>query len=126
GEHELTLSGKPDQWVDKLDNVAHEIYGSKETYEAAEVALKVLKSELKFSSSELPTVLPGAIPLWQLLAWFEEDVLDSDLPVTVFGARTGRLYECSMGELGGAERAHVMDFLRLFGLERTQSAIIIA
>lgn len=126
GEHELTLSGTPDQWRENLVNVAPEIYGKKETYKVASIAQKILRSQLQYSNSELPAVLPGAIPLSQLVAWIEESALDSDLPATVFSPLTGKLYECNIGELGATERNHVLDFLRLFGLERTQTAIIIA
>ncbi|GEQ69204.1 hypothetical protein JCM33374_g2875 [Metschnikowia sp. JCM 33374] len=91
GEHELTLSGKPRRWTDNIVNVIDDIYGNKETYRVASVAEKILRSQLEYSSSELPAVLPGAIPLGQIVTWLEEHVLDRELPTSVFSMVTGRM-----------------------------------
>lgn len=124
-EPELSLDGRPGAWNTDIVDVSDELYGNVKVHADGAKAKAILKSEYGVLRLELPAVFAGGLPLYQIVAWFEEKTIDLDLEVSIFDAIGGRMLECTFGELNGRMRLAVIDFMRLFGLERVQEAIII-
>ncbi|ODV79673.1 arginyl-tRNA-protein transferase [Suhomyces tanzawaensis NRRL Y-17324] len=134
-EPEMENNGHPEtleesEYNEKtLINIAEGIYGSKEVFDTAENSKKVLEQiygiKSEASPFEIPSVLPGAIPLWQIVEWFESEIINNQFPVSLFRMMTSELLECTFGELKLKEKLIVVDFIRVFGLDKVQDAIIL-
>lgn len=130
-EPEMENSGHPISLQDsefadsELTNVAETIYGNKDTYENAKKARTILRNHYRIGENEhmLPDVMPGLIPLWQILEWFDSKVIDDHLEVSIW--YHNELIETTFGKLTDVQRMTTIDCIRLFGLEKTQDAIII-
>lgn len=70
----------------------------------------------------MPNVVPGMIPLWQILEWFDMGTIDEEFVVEIFMGE--KMFEYSLGELNGEGRAIVVDCIRAFGLEKVQDMVI--
>lgn len=119
----LQLSGEPVTEPIVADCYA-EMYGNEKLYAQAEQAEAKLK-EYGYWGMVLPAVLPGAVPLPQLVTWLADGLLDGELPLAVFDTTTYKMRHCELGGLLQTQKAAVVDFIRLFGLKRAMKSIII-
>lgn len=124
-EYEMEQSGLPVTWSGEIVNVGEKLFCSSKIYKDAQKASAILKAKYRVGVSEIPLVLPGTIPLVQILTWFEDKVIDLDLEVSLYEPMLGKMYECRFGELTERMRSVVIDFLRLFGLEKLQDSVIL-
>lgn len=124
-EHDMEQSGHPTAFSGDLVDISEKLYCCKTTYDDAQNASSILAEEYGIAPSDLPLVLAGAIPLIQVLTWFETKVIDFDLEVSLFEPSLGRMFECTFGALSGQMRSTVIDFLRLYGLEKLQDSVVI-
>lgn len=109
-------------WSGPIKNISDALYGDRNTYESAENILKQLIQKYKLDGFELPDVLPGALPLWAL-----QEILESnpEFEASILMMATGTWGSFLFDEMMPVMRAYVLDFVRLFGLERVKETIII-
>ena len=113
-----------------LVDVSEKIYANNSIYDDANKALAILQKSYGIGSAsdsvyKLPAVVPGIIPIWQILEWFHSGAIDNDLPVSIFTMMTADLKECDFGQLNPIGKSIVVDCIRLFGLEKFQDCIIL-
>lgn len=114
-----------------LVNIVSNLFANPELYKIADTAAKVLKEKYNIygdnsdQTSILPNVLPGTVPLWQILQWFEDGDLDDGYPVNIFRMATAEMKECVLHDLPPNEKAIVVNCIRLFGVSIAQQLIIL-
>lgn len=128
GYSESDYNGKP------LRNIAENIFRQDApTYQVAKAMSQTLfegrtsssMSQERLRNRELPEVVPGIMPLWQLAEYFENGTIDDELPVELFlGYRNG-LVQSTLGKLDLVNRKVVLDAIRVFGLDKFQQSILI-
>ncbi|AOW27077.1 arginine-tRNA-protein transferase [Candida albicans P78048] len=131
-ELEIESLGAPLDYKDsdfyekKLVNIAEDIYGDEKVEADAKKAKQILKVKYQIDSKDsqkrLPNVVPGMIPLWQILEWFDMGTIDEEFVVEIFMGE--KMFEYSLDELNGEGRAIVVDCIRAFGLEKVQDMVI--
>ncbi|EMG50029.1 ATE1 Arginyl-tRNA--protein transferase 1 [Candida maltosa Xu316] len=131
-EFELESNGYPIDYKDsifndrELINIAEDIYGNDKVLMEAQVVRKILQEDFNIpeldSQISLPVQVPGIIPLWQILDWFLTGVLDDNFTVKVL--LRGRPMKLALGDMTGEARSIVINFIRVFGLERTSEMLI--
>lgn len=99
------------------------IYKNPQVYDEAEDARKALVQKFTIGSLRLPDVLPGAIPMKQLLT--EQTTLLMPLSVHLFDSNTGRMANSRFSNLLAGLKARVIDFVRIFGELLLEEAILI-
>lgn len=109
----------------ELTNIAETIFANDLVNAKAEKARKVLerKFNIKRSKSSVPDIVPGIIPLWQILEWFDTGVLDDEFPVEIFMG--GAMYDYTLGELNSYGRGVIIDCIRVYGMERVQDLVLV-
>lgn len=113
-------------YVDKeITNIAETIYGRDLIKKNAKKARQILRSKYKVQPDEsgIPDIVPGIIPLWQILEWFETGVLDDEFPVEIY--MNGKQYDYTLDELNPYGRGIIIDCIRVFGLDTVRDLVLI-
>lgn len=136
-ELEIENNGHPIDYIEsdfngkELINTAEKIYGSDSlVYSTAEEMAKKLLTYSGVKSRsllarDLPQVVPGIIPLWQIVEWLEDGSIDDDLPVELLLRYRNELIQSTLGKLDAKLKHAVLDTVRVLGLEKFQKAIVI-
>lgn len=116
-----SFNGKP------LRNVAEQIYGAYSPTFKVQAKLEQLTKSIPGMNeeSDLPGVIPGVIPLWQIVEWFENGTIDKDIPISMFDCVKYEMVECSFAEASSHQKRIYIDCIRLFGLDKVQDATIL-
>lgn len=111
----------------KLTNVAENIYGNPEVEKRAEEAAKTLLVKYGIyydfddvGGEEIPMVVPGITPLWQIVEWFETGVLDEDFPIRFYYRYNKKRMSLCLGDLTDQGKALVINCIRMFGIEKVE------
>ncbi|CAI5756815.1 unnamed protein product [Candida verbasci] len=130
-ELEVENKGEPIDYEDsdfkdkELINIAEDIYGNDEISQDAEECKQILKDKYKIKVStltEVPNIIPGSIPIWQIIEWFENENLDLDFEVELF--INGQIVDFKLRDLIPEGRGLIIDCIRIFGLELIQDSVI--
>lgn len=81
------------------------------------------KYKVQPDESGIPDIVPGIIPLWQILEWFETGVLDDEFPVEIY--MNGKQYDYTLDELNPYGRGIIIDCIRVFGLDTVRDLVLI-
>lgn len=111
-------------------NIANELYSNSEVYKRALEAASILRHSYGVgkqieSIHAIPEVVPGLIPLTQIVEWFNRGILHAGISVTIFDASVPDIKRTYFGNLSSSGKSIVIDFIRLFGLKKSNEAIII-
>lgn len=138
-ELELENTGHPIRFEEsdfcgaELFNISEQVYGGDHIYSRATAAQEALDKLLKYKKLWflandpylMPLVVPGVTPVWQILEWFENGVLDDQLEVSMFMVAASEMKEVQFGQLNTTGKKVVIDSIRLFGLEKVQDSILL-
>lgn len=138
-ELELENTGHPiayeesDFYNEELVDISELVYGGDRVYARATSAQEALEKRLGYQklwflttdAHLLPLVVPGVTPIWQVLEWFENGVLDDQLEVSIFMMVASEMKEVQFGQLNTTGKKVVIDAIRLFGLEKVQDSILL-
>lgn len=121
-EPSLSLEKDRQRWQGSVTDISQELYGKDEVYDKADQILRSIKTTHDVDDFELPHVLPGALPMPIL-----QKTIDSvpDLEVTLFVMTMGRWGSFEFSDLTPTIKSYVVDFIRLFGLQRLKETILI-
>lgn len=113
----LSLTGIPHVHDGEVINRAEEIYGSKITYTAADKALQVLAKELECSTSDfrLPAVVPGTVPVAQVLETLR--TTHKHFLFCVFDNNKSDSQIMVLADLDAGRRAKVIELVRILGFD---------
>ncbi|RLV93703.1 Arginyl-tRNA--protein transferase 1 [Spathaspora sp. JA1] len=137
-EHELELSndGYPIDYnvspfyQHELTNIAETIYTNLNVKQEARKADTLLRVRYKVarvseSSHNIPHIVPGIIPLTQILSWFKAGIINNTFSVRIFDSYHNVTDNFTLRDLTGEGRAIVIDCIRLFGLEKVRNGLIV-
>lgn len=111
-------------------NIANELYSNPELYKRALEAASILRHSYGVgkqmeSIHAIPEVVPGLIPLTQILQWFNRGIIHAGIPVTIFYTSVPDIKRTYFGNLSSSGKSMVVDFIRLFGIKKLNESIIL-
>lgn len=118
-EIKIDLAEEPEKWPIQVKDVSDQLYGSLKVYDVAKSARVALIDRLGLAGGNLsvPDVFPGALPLYQILGWFESGELDVDFPVCIYDCELGIMHRGEFSKLPPRLKCVVVDGIRLLGLD---------
>ncbi|ODV66716.1 hypothetical protein HYPBUDRAFT_157838 [Hyphopichia burtonii NRRL Y-1933] len=112
-----------------IRDISELVYGfDSNTHHEAETAYKLLQHKLKLSDltpDDLPLVVPGVTPVWQILEMTENGTIHEKLKVTVFSMSHGSFGSTRLKDLTPIGRKMIIQFIRLFGIAKIENSIIL-
>lgn len=122
-EIKIDLVDDPDKWPIATKDVSDKLYGTPTVYEVAKrarealVALLGLADDRGKTNLSVPDVFPGALPLYQILGWFERGELETGLPVCIYDYELGKIHRGEFRALPPRLKCMAIDGIRLFGID---------
>lgn len=106
-------------------NIAELVYDNKATIEEATNAKNELKPLVDLNTKDaLPLMIPGVMPLTQLLTILNQPFMQTTFTVTLFKGSTQQFARKTWPQLKNPEKVVVANSIRLFGVQRVERMII--
>lgn len=124
-QRELPLGFKyPDEGT-KSRNIAEELY-SKEMLEAADRVSAKVYSKLDIKATKFPSIIPGLMPMTQVLGMIEEADFEEDCITAMFDNSSGTFEDHKQFKhMSEKQKQATINCLRIFGRERLERLLII-
>ncbi|CUM65590.1 uncharacterized protein PRCAT00003238001 [Priceomyces carsonii] len=114
-----------------LKNISDSLYGNEQLYLNAEnIAHELLSTygvnfNTRSLDKEIPSVVPGLIPLWQIKVWLNENVIGHTFVVNIYALKSQQMILAPFDDLQGSSKRVIIDCIRLYGLDKVKNSIIL-